>query len=529
MAVNHRQIESAFDSPAKSVKAIEQRTAQQLEVVGQQTVAPGEKPLQVIADMPTSRLPINSLFKQKLPGEGALVERPADSRLPEFNVGRSPNQIQIDWSVDHHPIKFQVKQPTEDPKTALQVTQLPESTPPAVKDTAPAVDDTAPAVNDTTPAVDDTAPAVNDTTPAVDDTTPAVDDTAPAVNDTAPAVNDTAPAVDDTAPAVDDTAPAVNDTAPAVDDTAPAVDDTAPAVDDTAPAVDGAELAVDDTAPAVDDTAPAVDDTALAVKDTAPAVKDTTPAVDDTAPAVNDTAPAVNDTTPAVDDTAPAVDDTAPAVNDTAPAVDDTAPAVNDTTPAVDDTAPAVDDAELAVNDTTPAVNDTAPAVDDTELAVNPHPDQAVLIQTDPNFTQTQHWLDTDYMQKSLSGDHDRMHKRLGDGFYEQRLIREQLIKLTGQRSLSGYRNDEEQFKALMNAGIRAERALNLTPGVALSAEQMARLTEDIVWLVNVSVMLPDGRVQTMLAPQVYVRTNGARLSDTGILLSGSQVNDQSQ
>ncbi|MDR0219003.1 MAG: filamentous hemagglutinin N-terminal domain-containing protein, partial [Enterobacteriaceae bacterium] len=38
MAVNHRQIESAFDSPAKSVKAIEQRTAQQLEVVGQQTV-----------------------------------------------------------------------------------------------------------------------------------------------------------------------------------------------------------------------------------------------------------------------------------------------------------------------------------------------------------------------------------------------------------------------------------------------------------------------------------------------------------
>jgi large exoprotein involved in heme utilization and adhesion len=33
--------------------------------------------------------------------------------------------------------------------------------------------------------------------------------------------------------------------------------------------------------------------------------------------------------------------------------------------------------------------------------------------------------------------------KRLGDGYYEQRLIREQVIALTGQRYLDGYTSDE--------------------------------------------------------------------------------------
>ncbi len=43
--------------------------------------------------------------------------------------------------------------------------------------------------------------------------------------------------------------------------------------------------------------------------------------------------------------------------------------------------------------------------------------------------------------------DHNKAHKRLGDGFYEQRLIREQIVNLTGKRYLSGHQNDEEQFR----------------------------------------------------------------------------------
>ncbi|WP_426575546.1 hemagglutinin repeat-containing protein (plasmid) [Xenorhabdus stockiae] len=156
-----------------------------------------------------------------------------------------------------------------------------------------------------------------------------------------------------------------------------------------------------------------------------------------------------------------------------------------------------------------------------------PVPDTHVLIETDPDFTQHKRWLGTDYMQNQLRWDHNNMHKRLGDGFYEQRLIRDQIINLTGQRYLGGYQSDEDQFKALMNAGIRAQQAFNLTPGIALSAEQMARLTEDMVWLVNTSVELPDGSRQTVLAPQIYVRTQGHQLDGNGAILSGSKVNLQ--
>ena len=38
--------------------------------------------------------------------------------------------------------------------------------------------------------------------------------------------------------------------------------------------------------------------------------------------------------------------------------------------------------------------------------------------------------------------------KRLGDGFYEQKLIREQINQLTGRRFLSGYANDQAQYQA---------------------------------------------------------------------------------
>lgn len=43
--------------------------------------------------------------------------------------------------------------------------------------------------------------------------------------------------------------------------------------------------------------------------------------------------------------------------------------------------------------------------------------------------------------------------KRLGDGFYEQKLIREQVNQLTGMRFLtSGYTSDKAQLQTLMHS-----------------------------------------------------------------------------
>jgi filamentous hemagglutinin len=154
-----------------------------------------------------------------------------------------------------------------------------------------------------------------------------------------------------------------------------------------------------------------------------------------------------------------------------------------------------------------------------------PNPMAGYLIETDPRFADYRTWLSSDYLLGQLEMDPAFMQKRLGDGFYEQRLIREQVAQLTGRRFLDGYANDEAQYRALMNAGLTYAQEWNLIPGVALTATQIAQLTSDIVWLVAQEVTLPDGRRETALVPQVYVRVQPGDVDGSGSLLSGQIVN----
>ncbi|WP_066078902.1 two-partner secretion domain-containing protein, partial [Bergeriella denitrificans] len=159
--------------------------------------------------------------------------------------------------------------------------------------------------------------------------------------------------------------------------------------------------------------------------------------------------------------------------------------------------------------------------------AVNPaHPQ--FLIETDPAFTDYRQWLGSDYMLKAFKQDPANMHKRLGDGYYEQKLVNEQIARLTGHRRLDGYQNDEDQFKALMDNGITYARTFNLTPGIALTAEQVARLTSDIVWLEPQSYTLIDGSRVTVLAPKVYVVARKGDVNSAGGLISADQIRLQS-
>src|SRR5690606_3956749 len=145
------------------------------------------------------------------------------------------------------------------------------------------------------------------------------------------------------------------------------------------------------------------------------------------------------------------------------------------------------------------------------------HPDSgSYLVETDPRFADYRHWLGSDYLLDALGYDPATVHRRLGDGYYEQRLVREQIGELTGRRFLEGYASDEEQYRALMEAGALFAQQFGLRPGVALSAEQMAQLTSDIVWLVEQTVTLADGSTQTVLVPQVYLRLRPGDLDDTG-------------
>ena len=79
---------------------------------------------------------------------------------------------------------------------------------------------------------------------------------------------------------------------------------------------------------------------------------------------------------------------------------------------------------------------------------------------------------------------HD-LHKRMGDIYAEMENLRRQYALQTGRGELPGEGDPIERYKALLNSGAEIIQRLGLTPGVALTAEQMQQLTGDTVIPVN--------------------------------------------
>ena len=155
---------------------------------------------------------------------------------------------------------------------------------------------------------------------------------------------------------------------------------------------------------------------------------------------------------------------------------------------------------------------------------VNPNAPKGYVIETAPRFANKQKWLSSDYMFNALRYDPNNMLKRLGDGFYELRLVNEQINQLTGRRYLDGYQNALEQYQGLMNNGIRYAKQFNLVPGVGLTKEQMSELTTDLVWMVNQEITLPSGKKLNVLTPKIYLASNRTQVTPTGSVISGDSI-----
>ena len=155
---------------------------------------------------------------------------------------------------------------------------------------------------------------------------------------------------------------------------------------------------------------------------------------------------------------------------------------------------------------------------------INPNANSHYLVETDPKFTDRNKWLSSDYMFKQLRNDPQNMLKRLGDGFYEQHLVSEQINQLTGRRFLGNYSSDYDQYKALMDNGAYYAQKMNLVPGVALTSSQMKELTSDMVWMVKREVTLKDGSKKEVLVPQVYVVGRNTDIDSRGAVISANDV-----
>ncbi|TDR82617.1 hemagglutinin repeat-containing protein [Paludibacterium purpuratum] len=158
--------------------------------------------------------------------------------------------------------------------------------------------------------------------------------------------------------------------------------------------------------------------------------------------------------------------------------------------------------------------------------AFDPHPEASARyqIETDPRFASFSQFVSSDYLAKQLNFDPGKLQKRLGDGYVEQQLVSRAIERQTGQRYLTGFNNGNQQYQSLLNNAATQAKSLNLTLGVALSADQVKQLTQNMVWLVNKTV---DG--QQLLVPEVYLaagdtggtRPQGAYLAAQNITMLG--------
>lgn len=134
-------------------------------------------------------------------------------------------------------------------------------------------------------------------------------------------------------------------------------------------------------------------------------------------------------------------------------------------------------------------------------FVVSTNPKSKYLIETNPAFASFSNFISSDYMLSRLGYNPDATTKRLGDAFYENRLVRDSVFEQTGKRYLdSSMTNDSDQFQYLMNNALALKDDLKLTPNVGLSNEQIAALTKDIVWMEEREV---DG--EKVLVPVIYI------------------------
>ncbi|MCP8467738.1 filamentous hemagglutinin N-terminal domain-containing protein, partial [Pseudomonas sp. ZM23] len=138
---------------------------------------------------------------------------------------------------------------------------------------------------------------------------------------------------------------------------------------------------------------------------------------------------------------------------------------------------------------------------------------------TSTSTSGTRGVVSSDYLLARLGFDPDRAQKRLGDGLYEQFLLSQALIEKTGLRYLNGLTNDADVFRYLMDNAVAYRDSLQLTLGVALSAEQVAALTHDIVWLEERVV-----NGEKVLVPVLYLASADGHLTDKGALIQGRDV-----
>ncbi|MBU1218030.1 hemagglutinin repeat-containing protein, partial [bacterium] len=151
----------------------------------------------------------------------------------------------------------------------------------------------------------------------------------------------------------------------------------------------------------------------------------------------------------------------------------------------------------------------------------NTNPLSKFLIETNPEFALYDNFISSEYMMSHIRYDSEVTSKKIGDALYENTIIRDSVLQQTGRRFLNkDIKNDNDQFKYLMDNAIQASEDLELSPGISLNKEQIDALTQDIVWMEEQVVA-----GQKVLVPVVYIANIKNYQLEGARIIAGSNIN----
>ncbi|WP_318012715.1 hemagglutinin repeat-containing protein, partial [Pectobacterium versatile] len=157
----------------------------------------------------------------------------------------------------------------------------------------------------------------------------------------------------------------------------------------------------------------------------------------------------------------------------------------------------------------------------DLQTLLGQQPSTVVPVETRSQWTQADRVLGSSYLLDKLNLDADHDYRFLGDAEFDTRYISQAVLKQSGQRHLNGTGSDLEQMQKLLDNAAAAQKGMNLQLGVSLTPDQVANLSQSMVWWENIEV-----NGQTVLAPKLYLaQADKSNLQGSAIVANKVELN----
>ncbi|MFJ5464069.1 hemagglutinin repeat-containing protein [Pectobacterium sp. CHL-2024] len=157
----------------------------------------------------------------------------------------------------------------------------------------------------------------------------------------------------------------------------------------------------------------------------------------------------------------------------------------------------------------------------DLQTLLGQQPSTVVPVETRSQWTQADRVLGSSYLLDKLNLDADHDYRFLGDAEFDTRYISQAVLKQSGQRYLNGTGSDLQQMQTLLDNAAAAQAGMNLQLGVSLTPDQVANLSQSLVWWENIEV-----NGQTVLAPKLYLaQADKSNLQGSAIVANKVELN----